>query len=293
MSSIHELVRSARQRFLDAGIQAAEAELDGRVLAERLLRWDAAQYFAHGEMPAPAGFEERYQTLTERRIRREPVAYIIGEQEFWNLAFEVTPAVLIPRPETELVVQTTLALLDDRAQGAQTGDAARIVDCCTGSACLAVALAIERPSAHLVATDVSHEALLVARHNVTRHRVSGRVSLVQSSVLAGLVGPFDAIVANPPYVPDGEKAVLQPEVVNYEPPLALFAGPDGLSVIRRLVEEAPDRLAPGGRLVFEFGFGQVEGITRLIEQNPRLKMLDVRSDLQGIPRVAVAARAAG
>lgn len=287
MSSIHELVSSARQRFLDAGIQAAEADLDGRVLAERLLRWDAAQYFAHGEMSAPEGFAERYHTLAERRLRREPVAYIIGEQEFWNLAIEVTPAVLIPRPETELIVETALSILPARS-GPE-----RVADCCTGSGCVAVALARERSSTRLVASDVSHEALLVAHRNVARHGVSARVSLVQCSVLAGLAGPLDLIVANPPYVPDGQKAVLQPEVVDYEPPLALFAGPDGLSVIRELVEQAADRLAPEGRLVFEFGFGQAEEVTRLIEQQARLSLLEIRNDLQGIPRVAVAVRSKG
>ena len=282
MSSIHELVSSARQRFVKAGIQTAEADLDGRVLAERLLRWDAAQYFAHGEMPAPEGFAERYHTLVERRLRREPVAYIIGEQEFWNLPFEVTPAVLIPRPETELIVETALSMLPSRPG---TG---LVADCCTGSGCVAVALARERPSTRLVATDVSHEALLVARRNAARHGVGARVSLVECSLLAGLTGPFDVIVANPPYVPDGERAVLQPEVLNYEPRLALFAGSDGLSVIRELVEQAVERLAPAGRLVFEFGFGQVEEVTRLIEQ--RASLLEIRNDLQGIPRVAVAAK---
>ena len=285
MSSIHELVSSARQRFLDAGIHAAEAELDGRVLAERLLRWDAAQYFAHGEMSAPEGFAERYHTLVERRLRREPVAYIIGEQEFWNLSFEVTPAVLIPRPETELIVETALSILPG-GRGRR-----RVADCCTGSGCLAVALAREQTSTHVVATDVSHEALLVARRNVVRHGVTARVSLVRCSLIGGLAGPFDMIVANPPYVPDGEKAVLQPEVVDYEPPLALFAGSDGLSVIRQLVEQSPARLAPGGRIVFEFGFGQAEAVTRLIEQTSSLDLLEVRNDLQGIPRVAVATRA--
>ncbi len=166
----------------------------------------------------------------------------------------------------------------------------RFADACTGSGCLAVALARERPQGRFVATDISADALEVARRNVGRHGVGGQVVLARSDVLAGVAGPFDVIVSNPPYVPESEAGAMQPEVLDHEPHIALFAGSDGLSVVRRLVEQASTRLAPGGILIFEFGFGQSDDVTRLIAQTPALELLELRRDLQGIPRTIVAKR---
>jgi len=283
MSTIHSRVFSARDRLRAAGIPDDEADLDARLLAEHLLGWDTARFFsAAAADPEPAGFAGRYEALVARRVAREPVSYIVGHHEFWGLRFEVSPAALIPRPETELIVEIGLDAL--REPSAEYS----IADACTGSGCIAVALALERPSATLVATDSSDEALEIARRNAAAHRADGRVRLVHADVLEGVDGPFDMIVANPPYVRDGDRATLQPEVRDYEPPQALFAGADGLDVIRRLVAQAAPRLKPGGMLAFEIGFGQAEAVEHLISNTDGLRMVGLRRDLQGIPRAAIA-----
>ena len=189
---------------------------------------------------------------------------------------------LTPRPETELVVEEVLARL---------GPARRLVDVGTGSGILAVTLARERPDLQVVATDISAPALAVAVRNARTHGVSARVAFVQADLLEGLAGPFDAIVANPPYVPDGAARALSPDVRDYEPAVALFGGTEGFSLIRKLLEQAPDVLAPGGLVVHEFGAGQEERMRAVAAGIPRLELLAIRDDLQGIPRVAAFKRA--
>jgi release factor glutamine methyltransferase len=214
------------------------------------------------------------------------MAYLLGGQEFYGRMFEVTPAVLIPRPESEIIVQ---AALDVVQQGARV----HVADIGTGSGCLAVTIASERPSARILATDVSGDALEVAQRNATRHHVDMRVGLALGDLLPDQLAPdsgLDLIVSNPPYVPVGERATLQPEVRDHEPANALFAGPDGLDVIRRLIPAAAQRLKPGGHLVFEIGVGQDRAVTGLISATPGLRMLNLRNDLQGIPRTVVAQR---
>lgn len=284
MASIHELVASARLRLRQAGIPDAEADLDARLLAERLLGWDAARYFAHADADPPVAFPETFGRAIDRRVRREPVAYITGRQEFWDLTFEVTPAVLIPRPETEIVVEICLEQRPD------PGVPLRVADVCTGSGCLAVAIAHERPRARVTATDISPEALAIARRNAERHGVADRVECMLTDVLQGVVGPFDAIVANPPYVPAGEAAALQPEVAAFEPRVALFGGPDGLDIVRAVVAQAVTRLAPDGVLICEFGFGQADAVAGLVEAARGLVLVELRRDLQGIPRTLLARR---
>jgi release factor glutamine methyltransferase len=164
----------------------------------------------------------------------------------------------------------------------------RIVDVGTGSGCIAVALARWLPHAEVVATDASGDALDVARQNAVRHDVLARVRFVKSDLLGGVAGPFDAVVSNPPYVPAADIAGLQPEVRDYEPLQALTGGDDGLDMIRRLVPEAAAVLRPGGWLLFEFGFGQADAVTAVIRAEPRLNLAEIRDDLAGIPRVAVA-----
>jgi release factor glutamine methyltransferase len=283
VSTINLRVHAARRRLQEAGIPLEEAALDARLLAGRVLGWDGARTLASGNDSEPSGFIEHYDVLIQRRIRREPVAYITGAREFWNLTFEVTPDVLIPRPETEGLVEALLELFPAR-------DAKlRIADVCTGSGCVAVAIAAERPLASVVGTDVSAAALGVARRNAKRHRAA-RVFCVQSNLLQAIGGSLDAIVSNPPYVPAAARDGLQPEVRNFEPPLALFAGPDGLAVTRRLVREAPVHLNAQGYLVFEFGDGQETAICELISSTPGLRMIRVKNDLRGIPRIAVVQR---
>ncbi len=255
--------------------------MDARLLAREVLGWDAAKYLTSShEAPAP-DFDPRYRALVARREAREPMAYILGRQEFWGRRFTVTPAVLIPRPETELIVESALALFPNRQARL------RIADVGTGSGCLAATLAAEFPAAAVVATDTSTAALQVALGNATDLRVAERVTFVHGDVLAGVSAPFDLIVSNPPYIPDGEGPALPPEVVEHEPPAALFGGLDGLDVVRRIVGDAARALGEGW-LVVEFGLGQSGPMTELISATPGLTMVALKRDLQGIPRIVVA-----
>ncbi len=269
--------------LVDAGVDPGEAAIDAEVLARHVLGWDRAGLLIHFREPAPPGLDPFFPQLVARRIAREPVAYIVGQREFWGRAFEVTPAVLVPRPETEIIVEE---VLDEARSGAGVGS---IVDVGTGSGCLAVTLALECPDSRVWATDVSLDALAVAKRNARRHGVEERVAFVRCDVLEGIDARADVIVSNPPYIPSGDASRLQPEVVQYEPPAALFAGADGLAVIRRLLAAAAGRLAPDGRLVVEFGFEQ-EADVRELARAAGWRVARIRPDLQGIPRTAVLRR---
>jgi len=281
--TIHERVAEGRHRLRAAGLSAAEADLSARALAEHLLGWTTERFLVDAINSEPFDFASRFDAVIGRRAAREPLAYIVGRREFWGLALEVTPDVLIPRPETELIVEAALALHRDPAA------LVSIADVCTGSGCLAVAIATERPHAAIVATDISNVALAVARRNAARHGVAHRIRFVSTDLLRGVDGPFDLIVANPPYVREGDRGGLQPEVVN-EPAVALYSGAEGLDAITRLLHEAPPRLTVGGHVVFEFGYGQEIAVEHLVEHTPGLALVELRRDLQGIARSAVATR---
>jgi release factor glutamine methyltransferase len=283
--TIHDRITAAAARLGAAGIARDEAERDARLLARAILGWDAARLLAHSRDREPRELALAYDELIARRAAREPVAYLIGRQEFWGLSFEVSPAVLIPRPETELIVEAAIALFPERTMPL------RIADAGTGTGCLAVALAHERPGAQVMATDTSSEALSIARRNAERHGVADRIDFLRADLLDGVDGPLDLIVSNPPYVPDRDRATLPPEVRDHEPAAALFGGPDGLRVIETLLKQASVRLRPCGVLLIEFGFGQAPAVSRLIAGTAGLVEQQIREDLQGIPRVVIAVRA--
>lgn len=280
--SIHRRVTAARERLREAGI--SHAELDARLLAQHVLGWTTERFLTEAQSGEPDGFAQDYESVIARRATREPLAYIVGTREFWRLDFEVSPAVLIPRPSTELIVEAVLERFAERSAPLAFADA------CTGCGCVAVALAHERPSASVVATDISLEALAVAHRNAVRHHVGDRVVLRHTDLLEGVEGIFDAIVANPPYVLDDARPALQPEVRDHEPAVALFGGADGLGLLTRLVATAPVRLREGGYLICEFGFGQDLEIETMIEASPHLELEDLLRDLEGIARTAVARR---
>ena len=192
---------------------------------------------------------------------------------------------LIPRPETEFIVEETLALADRSSNPV-------IIDVGTGSGCIAIALALEIPGARVIATDVSGHALQVARRNASRHNVAGRVTFVETSFLDGIEDVADIIVSNPPYVPSLSQPALTPEVRDYEPPVAVFAGEDGLDALRSVVEGAVERLKPGGWLVMEFGCGQDDCVSALVSGIDGIDVVKIRHDLQDIPRTAVCRRSA-
>jgi release factor glutamine methyltransferase len=284
--TLHAHLRDARARLLAAGIPAVEAALDAELLARHALGWDRVALVAHLPDSAPAGFVERYMALVERRAAREPLAYIREVQEFWGREFIVRPGVLIPRPETELLVEEALAWA--RTQPADA-DPVRVLDIGTGSGCLAVTLALELPRASVTATDISDTALSVARANADR--LGATVGLRLGAYLASSAGPFDIIVANPPYVAALAYAALAPEVRDHEPATALVAGAEGLDVIREVVRRAPAALAPGGLLLIEIGYDQADAVRGMVADTEGIRLLRIRDDLQGIPRVAVIAPA--
>ena len=278
MVTIAEALAEAARALRAVGIGEARREA-GTLLAQTLGR-DRAYLLAHDDEPlTPAQF-----ALVRDRVRRraagEPVQYITGRQEFYGLEFAVTPDVLIPRPETELLVEAALELL-------QGTNAPLVCDVGTGSGCIPIALLHERKDARAIAGDLSPAALRVAARNAARHKVSERLKLIASdcfTALAPAVARFDLIASNPPYVAEKDLPALQREVRDYEPRIALTPGGDGLAVIRRLLTDAPQFLSPGGYLVFEIGFDQHGRVTQLIE--PRVwTLLDIQKDLQGIPRI--------
>ena len=218
-----------------------------------------------------------------RRERREPVAYITGVREFWGLDFIISSAVLIPRPETELIVEAALERLADPARPW------RIADVGTGSGCIAVALATERRAARISATDISDAALEIARQNAARHGVADQITLLRTSLLQDVDGPFDLIVANPPYVPSSARTTLAPDVKDFEPETALFGhGADGLDEVRALLAQAPARLVPGGWLLMEFGYGQAAAVSDAARAVSGLTFEEILRDLQGHERTLVA-----
>jgi release factor glutamine methyltransferase len=282
-TDINALLADARRRFRIAGIPPDEAAIDARLLAQHVLGWDAARLLTHGDQIPHAEVPTAFEALVGRRAAREPLAYVIGRRDFWNLTIEVTPAVLVPRPETELLIEAALEYFgrDQRL---------RFADVCTGSGCVAVALGREFLYADIVATDTCEDALQVACRNVIRHGLAARLRCLRADLLKCLGGPFDAVFANPPYVPAGDRETLQPEVRKWEPPAALFGGSDGLQIIRRLVAEAAPALDRNGLLIFEFGAGQDSVVEALIERTHGLELVEIKPDLQDIPRVAVSRR---
>ena len=252
---------------------------DAAWLLQHLLGVERSALIAHPERRLDREQLAGYQRLLERRLGFEPMQYIIGSQEFFGLRLAVSPAVLIPRPETELLVEAVLARVG--------AGRLRILDVGTGSGAIAIALAHALPQAQVTALDLSAEALAVARANAAAHGVEGRIEFVESDLLERLPAEarFEAIVSNPPYVPEGDREAMHPQVREHEPAQALFAGADGMAVYERLIPAAARHLVPGGLLALELGFGQRGAMARLLAGWRDVAFLD---DLQGIARVALA-----
>jgi release factor glutamine methyltransferase len=260
--------------------QAGSPRLNAETLLMFTLGCDRAHIFAHPERELTPQEKINYQEAIAQRALGIPAQYITGHQEFWGMDLIVSPAVLIPRPETEHVVETVLTL--------SLGHSPRIIDVGTGSGCIALALAKELPLAEIHATDISPAALEISRGNSARHRFDARIQFHQTDLLLGFEpGTFDLIVSNPPYVGESEEDQVQLEVRKYEPRNAVFAGPTGLEVIERLIPQVHTVLKPGGWLVMEMSGTIAEAIQHLLADWSKLRVIN---DLQGIPRVAVAAR---
>lgn len=284
--TLRDTLAAARERLLRAGFSPEEAAVDVDLYARTILGWDRARLLTSLTDAVPESLEPRFSDWIARRERFEPTAYIVGVREFWGLDFHVSPAVLIPRPETEFVVEEALALLRD----VPAGTPLRLADVGTGSGCIAVSLARERPGCTIVATDVSASALDVARRNAATHGVADRIEFVETSYLEGIADTFDLIAANPPYVRDRDKPALSPDV-RHEPDVALFGGGTGLRDLDAVLATAVPRLRSGGWLVMEFGFGQEDDVRGLCAKHAELRFDHARADLQGLPRTAIVQRA--
>jgi release factor glutamine methyltransferase len=285
-----EWVAEASRLLTAAGRDERESRLDAALLARWHLGWPMARWLVNLGEQAPADFAAAVAPWLARRARAEPIAYLTGEREFFGRTFRVTPDVLIPRPETELVVEEALTCLTKLRTDSANPRPPLVLDVGTGSGCIAITIALEQPPVRVVATDISKAALAVAMDNARRLDTADRVTFRHGPLLAGWNEPADLIVSNPPYVAGADRGALPDDVVRYEPATALFGGEDGLDVIRGLIPAAAAALVPGGWLVMEMGLGQADEVQRLIRDAPGLALVRLRADLQRILRVVVARR---
>lgn len=246
------------------------------------LNCDRAYLFARPERELSPQEQQRYDAALAERARGVPAQYITGHQEFWGMDLIVSPAVLVPRPETEHAIETVLELRGSGSGVPASGKAIRIVDVGTGSGAIALALAKELPEAEIHATDISAAALEIARANAARHQMETRIQFRQTDLLDGIAGPFDIIVSNPPYVGESEEDQVQLEVRKFEPRSAVFAGPTGTEVIARLIPQAEALLRPGGWLVMEISGTIADQVRELLRG---WQEVQITNDLQSIPRV--------
>lgn len=277
--TIAELILDASGTLREAGV--AEPRLDAGVLLAHVVQRDRTFIITHSDDPVQDDVIAEFQEVIARRASGEPVQYITGHQEFFGLDFEVSNAVLIPRPETELLVETAIELLSSDEQPF-------ICDVGTGSGCIAISVLHQVPAARSLAIDVSERALQVAKRNAQKHGVTDRIMFLLSDCFAALAEShsLDMVVSNPPYVGCDALGGLQREVREFEPRVALTPGGDGLSIIERLIEEAPLVLKRRGYLLLEIGFDQRDKVLKLVDPE-RWNVIDVHKDLQGIPRTVV------
>ena len=280
--TIGELLREARSGLATAVFHPEVREAS--LLLSHVLERREASILAHPEEVVGATAAARFRQYLSRRLRGEPVAYLFGEREFYGRPFRVDPRVLIPRPETEHLIEAVLAL--------GLGERPAIVDVGTGSGCIAVTLSLEIPGARLLATDLSLAALQVARSNLQRHGVEDRVALANADLASALrLQELDLVVSNPPYVDAEDRELLSTEVREFEPHLALFAPGRGYSVLDRLLYQAED-LAAGGHLIVEIGYDQSDWIAAAVEKRPGWTLIEVIKDYGSVPRTAVLRRLA-
>ena len=285
------VLREAAETLSSNHIEQARLE-SGILLAHVLgLRKEDIIIYSDQELTDPQ--EEKFQQLVERRCRKEPLAYIVGHREFWSLEFKVNPKVLIPRPETEGVVERLLNLAGDET----SEKVIRMLDVGTGSGILAIVAALEFPKARITAVDNSGDALEVARENALRHQVAERIEFLEMDLMRDWDLPkndlYDYILSNPPYIPSRELKQLIPDVRDYEPREALDGGPDGLACYRCIIANAFPYLKPGGHLIFEVGDDQAEPVQQSLQAHGGLDEIEIVQDLSGRDRVVSARRALG
>lgn len=278
--TILALIRWADERFKKEGM--ATPRLDAEVLLAEALGMDRVGLYTHYDQPLHSDELARFKQLVLRRLRREPVAYILGRREFWSLPLRIIPDVLIPRPETETLVAEALQVLSPADP-----ENLHLLEIGTGSGAISIALAKELPAARITATDLSPKALSVAEENAVQNRVLGQIRFLQGDLFQPVPkgATFDLVVSNPPYIPRGQLSSLMPEVRDYEPRIALDGGKDGLDFFRRALPAVGEYLRPGGWFLAEMGAGQDPQVLEIAAKNLELDSLSFAKDLSGINRV--------
>jgi release factor glutamine methyltransferase len=282
MTDIRTILRQTTHDLAAHG--SPSPRLDAEVLLKYALKADRLDLLAHPERTLSEEEAALFARWVERRRRGEPVAYIVGEKEFWSLIFEVNRAVLIPRPETECLIENILECLGRNA------GALRILDIGTGSGAIGVALATELQSVRVVATDISPAALEVARRNAARHGVAERIEFLPGDLFAPVHGSFDLIVSNPPYIPDAMYSLLPKGIREFEPRQALVAGPDGTAFHREIIREGENRLNAGGWIFLEIGEAQKKLVEDLARETESYDIICFHQDYGGADRVVAARR---
>jgi release factor glutamine methyltransferase len=278
--TLREALRQAEAQIASRNIP--DARIEAELLLMHALGIQRAELYARMGDQLPSAVGDDFRVLVERRLRHEPAAYILGRHEFYGIELYVDPRVLIPRPETELLVETALAFVERRSGKEQP---CSVVDVGTGSGAIAVALALHLPQATIHATDVSSGAIDVARINCGRHGVEGRVELLLGDLLEPLSRSVDLIVANLPYVKDADIPQLMPEIRDFEPVGALSGGADGLDKVRLLLAQAKGHLLPQGSVMLEIGLGQADEAVSLAKRHFPESKVDLLKDFAGIERV--------
>ena len=283
-TSARILMTEARDRLRQEGVDSAP--LEARLLMAHALGMASDQLLLSPDMAVPPEAESRFSEALRRRLTREPLFYILGEREFYGLALHVDSRALIPRPETELLVEEALAVVRAGKPEQRDGTGLEIADIGTGSGCVVVALATQLPGARFFAADLAAEALEVALINAERHGVADRITFAQGDLLEPLPGPMHIIVANPPYVPKENLATIQAEIRDHEPRVAVDGGNGGMTIAERLIAQAPAALRPGGWLFMEVGYGQASVMVDAAQVvfSPGAQ-IDMALDLAGVQRV--------
>lgn len=281
--TLRESLIDATTRLSTSEHLRSDARRDAELLLLHVLQIDRATLLAHPDRNLSSDELAAYQAAITRRLNHEPIQYITGQQEFFGLMLKVTPATLIPRPETEHLVEAVL----DRVPHDQP---VKILDVGTGTGAIALALAAHLPYTEVTAVDLSPEALAVAHENAVTHNLADRIRFLESDLLAGLApsersAAFDAVASNPPYIPEDDRTGLHPQVRDYEPSQALFAGPLGIEIYHRLIPQAQSALKVGGLLAMEIGHGQSEALISLLADWKDVQLIE---DLQQVPRVVLA-----
>jgi len=275
IESVADLLADAAARL---GSVTETPRLDAEILLMHAMNISRAQLLERLREEAPPG---NFEELLNRRLDAEPIAYILGEWEFYSLTFEIEPPVLVPRPETEHLVEVVLEAIGDRP--------AHVLDIGAGSGCVSIAIARNARNCNVVTSDIRTDFLDLARRNAARHNAANRIAFRKGDLFEALVpddGPFDVICSNPPYVAEPEWEGMPPTITRYEAPESLLGGSDGLDIVRRLVAQAQDYLVRGGTLALEIGMGQYEAVSELLEQNA-YEDVSARRDLAGINRIAI------